>query len=157
VHEIDEEGNVVQLSDTETCPPNPLTLQHISSSEEERIQALASIFDQSFAEEIENLSKKSGKGISIHFSLPQSITKEERTKMHHSIKKFYLNLATSTQKEENGDQKFQVRLLGENRGNMKRLESRNWPKDHPDYLSFVLHKMDRNGNRAIANIAHFVG
>ncbi|XP_002008166.2 pseudouridylate synthase 7 homolog [Drosophila mojavensis] len=153
VNEIDTDGHVLQLNDL-NVPKAEIEAVDPTVLDEWR-DKLAPIIDKEVWQQIADLSalkydNKSEQKVDINVS---SLTKEERTLIHHLVKQLYRNKLVSKTIDQPADQQVEeqkiIRIAKPKPG---RSDSR-WNFPH-DFVSFLVHKVNMDTSEVASTIAN---
>ncbi|XP_023174210.2 pseudouridylate synthase 7 homolog [Drosophila hydei] len=153
VNEIDTEGHVLQLNDLnvpkmEIEPVDPAVL-------DEWREKLATVIDNEVWQQIADLStvkydNKTEQKVDVNVT---SLTKEQRTLIHHLVKQLYKNKLVSKTIDQPADQQVEeqkiIRIAKPKPG---RSDNR-WNFPH-DFVSFLVHKVNMDTSEVASTIAN---
>ena len=158
VKEIDLENNVVEWTDKIYIKPQPKIEPRFELTEES-INELTSILGQSSTESIQDLLTrlKSGDREAI-LELPCPEIKQDRVKIHSSIKTWAPMLTTSTEVSKNIIKVYSSQLAQSfNKRQKLGLDARGAKKRESPYIKFILHKENFDTMKALKILSRASG
>ncbi|KAF2077181.1 hypothetical protein CYY_001502 [Polysphondylium violaceum] len=145
VNEIDENGNVVKLVDT-NYQKDEKTVEYDTTPEQDLEKLVGEEKTKSFMEFFNGPNKTDAKSF---FIFDKDTDKDHRTLVHKVIKTRFI-LATETTNDN------EVKVWPEANPKKKAINDRSWPADKPKYVQFVLAKENRDTMDTISLLSKYL-